>query len=49
MINVTIDIDGARDPLYVLELGEALAESVRALNQVRLEQRGESSEEGGDG
>ena len=31
---VTINADGPRDPLYVLELAEGLAEIVRALNHL---------------
>jgi hypothetical protein len=33
---VTIDVDGPRDPEYVLELAEAFAEAVRALNHLTM-------------
>lgn len=35
-MTVTIDIDGPREPEYVLELAEAFAEAVRALNHLTM-------------
>jgi hypothetical protein len=33
---ITIDIDGPRDPQYLLELAEAFAETIRALNHLTM-------------
>ena len=35
-MNITIDVDGPREPEYVLELAEAFAEAVRALNHLTM-------------
>lgn len=35
-ITVTLNIDGPRDPGYVLEVGEAVPETVRTLNHLTL-------------